>query len=236
MRILLLILSALLFWKAAEARDLRHIARHWKNLHAEGNRCKDANLQVLANGDSVSVLFDDFGVKLDDQTRDLKDQDICRFSLDVEPPDGSYLAAMTQIFSGGVIKSKHSTAEFGIAYRLGGLIKTGRPIKFGPGKEIGPADAGSVFNESYTDTFQAKCREGRSQNYVVQLAVRGERKKLEDMVIAGLDTVDTTFESQLALTPTFKACPPERPNHGGGNGNGHGNGGGRGNGPGPRPR
>lgn len=180
----------------------------WGDYIASGSACNSGTVSVLENGDSLAVLFDSFGVNMPQgSTGDgLSSRKTCNFRIEVTPPRGFYLAGFTQVYSGGLIKSRRSSAQLNITYNIGAVRGRPLPITWSEGREITPEDEASLFSKSYrNDLLIASC--GGKAVYGLNMNMTATRKSVHsDFVIGGLDSVDAELVKELVLIPEWRLC------------------------------
>lgn len=173
-----------------------------------GGDCTKNNSQLLENGDTVSVIFDNFGVNLRDGERSdgLAARKNCWLRLKVKAPKEKYLASLEQVFRGGVVKSRDAAARFVLRYNLAHIDRERIPMNWPRGREIRPSDAESNFEHTIADDLPDE-RCGKMINYTVSMVFTGARPAFKnEFVLGGLDTVDTQFKSRMRLVPKWKKC------------------------------
>ncbi len=179
----------------------------WGNWIAGGTACNNYNVGVVENGDTLSVLFDEFGVNMPE--RDVGDgmsaRKSCTFRITLTPPRGFYLAGFKQVYSGGMIKSARSSAQLNIRYNVGAAVGRPLPIVFREGDTIRPQDNDSLFTRTYDNNLLvASC--GASTVYGLNMSLTATRRSYSDHLMGGLDSVDAEFTQKMILMPVFLAC------------------------------
>lgn len=181
----------------------------WGNWIAGGTSCNNFNVSVVENGNSLSVLFDEFGVympegRVGDGTSVRKS---CTFRIALTPPNGMYVAGFRQTYSGGVIKSSSSSAQLNIRYNIGSVVGQPLPIVFRQGTTIRPEDSRSLFTETYNNNLLiANC--GAQTTYGLNMSITATRRDANrEHLMLGLDSVDADLIQKIILVPEFRLCP-----------------------------
>jgi hypothetical protein len=173
-----------------------------------GNACNNGNTQVIDNGNTLSVIFDSFGVNMPqgDYGDGTSVRKTCTFRVQLTPPSGFYLAGFKQLYSGGLIKSRRASAQLNIRYNIGTIVGSPLPIIWGEGSEIRPEDSASLFSRTYNnDLLVASC--GGSTNYGINMQFTGTRRNtFGEYLVGGLDSVDATFAQKVVLIPEWRLC------------------------------
>lgn len=181
----------------------------WGAWAAGGTACNSGNVSVINNGASLSVLFDEFGVNMPegDVGDGLSARKSCTFRIALTPPKGFYLAGFRQVYSGGIIKSKRSSAQLNIRYNVGSINASLRPIVFRDGDEIRPEDNDSMFSRTQDDSLLVlSC--GGSTVYGLNMSMTATRRNIDyEHIVGGLDSVDSDFVQKVVLVPSYKLCP-----------------------------
>lgn len=183
-------------------------ARVWGDFIAGGTSCNSSNVSVIENGDNLSVLFDSFGVNMPQgQVGDgLSTRKTCTFRITLTPPRGYYLANFRQLYSGGLIKSRNSSAQLNVRYNVGPIARTPAAIVFPAGRVIRPEDASSLFQREYSDNLLvASCGGSTIYGINMQMSATRPNASLEHLV-GGLDTIDASFVNELTLIPEWRLC------------------------------
>lgn len=195
------LLSALAFVTSAQAKT-------WGDYIVGGTACNANNVSVIDNGTSLSVLFDEFGVYMPqmDYGDGSSVRKTCSFRIQLTPPKGYYLANFRQVYSGGLIKSRRSSAQLNIRYNVGTAVGQPTPIVWGEGTEITPDNPRSLFSRTYSnDLLVASC--GGSTVYGINMQLSALRRSTnQDYVVGGLDSVDADFVQKLVLIPEWRLC------------------------------
>jgi len=193
---------------AALAISVQAHAGIWGNWAAGGTSCNAFNVGVIENGNSLSVLFDEFGVNMPqgsvgDGTSARKS---CTFRIQLTPPQGLYLAGFRQVYSGGIIKSAGSSAQLNIRYNVGSAVGRPLPIVFPTGQRIRPEDENSMFSRTYNNNLLvASC--GGSTVYGLNMSFTATRRSVNyEHIVGGLDSVDADFAQRIILIPEFRLC------------------------------
>lgn len=179
----------------------------WGSWAAGGTACNSGNVSVIDNGSSLAVLFDEFGINMpEDDTGDgLSSRKSCTFRIQLTPPRGFYLAGFKQVYSGGIIKSRRSSAQLNVRYNVGSAVGTPLPIVFRDGQEIRPQDSASLFQRTYDNSLLvASC--GGSTVYGLNMSMTGSRRSYDEHLVGGLDSVDADFVQKVVLIPEYKLC------------------------------
>lgn len=185
----------------------------WGNWIAGGTSCGTNNVQTVVNGDSLSVLFDEFGVNMPQGAKGdgTTARKTCTFRITMTPPSGFYLARFRQVYSGGLIKSANSSAQLNIRYNVGSVVGRALPIIWENGTTVSPEDPESIFSRTYQNNLLvANC--GESTVYGINMsftAVRGN--PFSDFLVGGLDSVDAQFIQRVVLVPEWEMCPAGEP-------------------------
>ncbi len=181
-------------------------AKHWNEWIVEG-QCNKANVHLVENGDSLSVLYDELGVNMPQgKPGDGNDgKRVCHFRIVIVPPPGTYLAHITQTFAGGLIKSAKSSARMDIRYRIGDLKEKPGAIEWKHGTAVAPEDPASIFTRTFDEEIPVAGCPAKTR-YQVTLVVAAKRKDASEFVIAGWDSFDTDFIHRVIVTPVFRRC------------------------------
>jgi hypothetical protein len=181
----------------------------WGSWAAGGTACNNSNVSVIENGSSLSVLFDEFGVVMPegDVGDGLSARKSCTFRIQLTPPRGFYLAGFKQVYSGGIIKSRRSSAQLNIRYNVGTVRGNPLPIVFRDGDEIRPQDSDSLFSRTY-DNNLAVVSCGGSTVYGLNMSMTATRRDYDyEHIMGGLDSVDADFVQRVVLIPAWRLCP-----------------------------
>lgn len=183
----------------------------WGDWVAGGTSCNYGNVDVIKNGDSLSILFNEFAVvmpqyDLGDGTTSRK---TCNFRIEFSPPNGFYLAGFKQLYSGGMIKSRNSQAQLQISYYVGAVRGRPMPVVFPRGMEITATDPRSVFTKEYVNNLAiANC--GGKTTYGINMTLLATRPdpygSLNEYIIGGLDSVDAELRQSIVLIPEWRLC------------------------------
>lgn len=183
-------------------------ARIWGDYIIGGNACNYGNVQVLESGDNLSILFDEFGVNmpLGSYGEGTSVRKTCNFRITLTPPSGMYLAGFKQVYSGGLIKSRRSSAQLSVRYNLGALVANPLPIKWSSSQAITPDDPASLYTRTFNNPLLvANC--GGSTIYGINMTLTGLRPNVStDFLVGGLDSVEAEFTQKLILVPEWKMC------------------------------
>jgi len=181
----------------------------WGNWIAGGTSCDVNSVMIIDNGNTLSVLFNNFGVNMPQrQTGDgLSSRKTCNFRIQLTPPKGFYLAGFRQVYSGGLIKSAGSSGQLNIRYNVGSVVGQPLPIVFPSGREIRPEDPASLFSKTYyNNLLVASC--GGSTVYGINMSLSATRRSTTyDYLVGGLDSVDADFIQKVILIPEWALCP-----------------------------
>lgn len=174
-----------------------------------GGTCTKNNSQVLENGDALSILLDDFGVRMPagQEGDGLETRKTCWMRLKVKPPHGRYLAGLEQVYRGGLVKSAKASARVVLRYNLAHIDQEREARNWPAGKEVRPEDPKSEFEYTVDDNLgEARC--GKMVNYAVHLVFVGRRPNFNNQFILGsLDTVDVRLKKRrIQLKPRWKVC------------------------------
>jgi hypothetical protein len=180
----------------------------WGGWIAGGTACNAGNVNVVENGNTLSVLFDEFGVFMPegDVGDGMSIRRSCTFRIQLTPPSGFYLAGFKQVYSGGVIKSSRSSAQLNVRYNVGSAVGTPLPIVFREGQVIRPEDSQSMFTRTYDNNLLvANC--GGNTVYGLNMSLTATRRNYREHIVGGLDSVDADFSQKVILIPDFQLCP-----------------------------
>ncbi|MBI4403917.1 MAG: DUF4360 domain-containing protein [Deltaproteobacteria bacterium] len=180
----------------------------WGSWIAGGSSCNPSNVSVIDNGNSLSVLFDAFSINMPrgDYVDGMSSRKTCTFRIALTPPSGFYLAGFKQLYSGGLIKSRRTSAQLNIRYNVGSVIGRPLPIVFVEGDEIKPEDPRSLFAKTYyNNLLVAAC--GQSTVYGINMSFSATRRTLSEYLIGGLESVDADFTQRVILIPEWALCP-----------------------------
>jgi hypothetical protein len=180
----------------------------WGAYIAGGTSCNNHNVGVIQNGNSLSILFDEFGVYMPERSfgEGASVRKTCNFRITMTPPNGFYLAGFRQVYSGGLIKSARSSARLDIRYNVGSVVGQPLPIIWSEGMAIRPEDSASTFTRTYHNNLAvANC--GGSTIYGINMTMTATRRNTStEFVVGGLDTVDADFIQRLELIPEWRLC------------------------------
>ena len=183
-------------------------ARVWGEFIAGGTSCNSSNVSVIENGNDLSVLFDAFGLNMPegDMGDGLSTRKTCNFRITLTPPKGYYLANFRQLYNGGLIKSRRSSAQLNIRYNVGPVQGMPLPIVWPNGLEVRPEDSSSLFSRTYSNNLLvASC--GGSTIYGINMQFSGTRSNaFSEHLIGGLDSVDASFVQRIVLIPEWRLC------------------------------
>lgn len=181
----------------------------WGNFIAGGTACNATNVSVIEMGNSLAILFDAFGVNMPeaDFGDGLSARKTCNIRITMTPPKGFYLAGFDQVYSGGLIKSRNSSAQLSIRYNIGSVVGQPQPIVWRNGQTIRPEDSSSLFQKKYrNDLLVASC--GGSVIYGLNMTMSATRANdYTEHLVGGLDSVDASFNERLVLIPEYRLCP-----------------------------
>ncbi len=179
----------------------------WGDWHSGGNACDEHDVEVVKNGNSLSIIFNRFSLNLTSAPKSDGNAGMkyCRFQVQFTPPAGMFLAGFSQVYSGGMIKSPKTSAELNIRYRLGPFIGNPKAVRWENGKGINPGDQASAFVQSYNDNYRSViCRE--KSVYVVDMDLKGLRVGNNEFLNGGLDTLDAQSGTNLSFVPQWQPC------------------------------
>jgi hypothetical protein len=180
----------------------------WGDYIAGGTSCNNSNVGVIQNGNTLAILFDEFGVYMPERSfgEGASVRKTCNFRITMTPPNGFYLAGFRQVYSGGLIKSARSSARLDIRYNVGSVVGRPLPIVWNEGVVIRPEDSASTFTRTYDNNLLvANC--GGSTIYGINMTLSATRRNTStEFVVGGLDTVDADFVQRLELIPEWRLC------------------------------
>ena len=180
----------------------------WGSWIAGGTSCNSNNVSVVNNGETLSVLFNEFGINMPegDYGEGTAVRKTCNFRVSVTPPKGYYLASFRQVYSGGIIKSRGSSAQLSVRYNIGSVVGIPNPITFREGVAIRPEDMSSLFTRTFiNDLAVISC--GGSTVYGINMTFSGTRRDpYREFLVGGLDSVDADFVQEVMLIPEFRLC------------------------------
>jgi len=182
-------------------------AKTWGDYIVGGTACNSGNVSVIENGTNLSVLFDAFGIYMPqaDYGEGTSARKTCNFRIQLTPPTGYYLAGFQQVYSGGLIKSRRSSARLDIRYNVGSVQGRPLPLVWSEGREIGPEDPNSMFSKTYDNNLLvASC--GGSTVYGINMSFSALRRSTSEYLVGGLDSVDADFVQKLVLIPSWRLC------------------------------
>lgn len=179
----------------------------WGDWIAGGSSCSAGSVNVIENGSTLSVLFDQFGVNMpQNSTGDGSSvRKTCNFRVTMTPPNGYYLAGFRQVYSGGLIKSARSSAQLSVRYNIGSVVGQPMPIVWNEGSVIRPEDARSMFSREYNNNLLVANCGGRTV-YGINMTFSAARRNTSEYLVGGLDSVDADFEQRLELIPEWRLC------------------------------
>lgn len=179
----------------------------WGDYIVGGTACNYNNVSVIQNGESISILFDEFGVNMSqgDFSGGTSARKTCNFRIQLTPPQGFYLAGFKQVYSGGLIKSRNSSAQLNVRYNIGSVVGQPLPIVWREGQTIRPEDDASLFSRTYyNDLLVASC--GGSTVYGLNMNMTATRRSVQEHLVGGLDSVDADFVQRIVLIPQWRLC------------------------------
>jgi len=180
----------------------------WGDYIAGGTSCNNSNVGVIQNGNSLSVLFDEFLVNMPQSAHGegASVRKTCNFRITMTPPNGFYLAGFRQVYSGGLIKSARSSARLDIRYNVGSVIGRPLPVVWHEGQVIRPEDNASSFTRTYDNgLLVANCN--GSTIYGINMTLAATRRNTStEFVVGGLESVDADFVQRLVLIPEYRLC------------------------------
>lgn len=183
-------------------------ARIWGDYIVGGTSCNSMNVGVIENGDNLSVLFDEFQMNMPlNATGDgMSARKTCNFRIQLTPPSGYYLAGFKQVYSGGLIKSRRSSAQLNIRYNIGTVQGAPLPIVWQSGMEITPENPSSLFSRTYNNNLLvANC--GASTVYGINMNFTALRpSQFGEYLMGGVDSVEAEFAQKLVLIPEWRLC------------------------------
>jgi hypothetical protein len=182
----------------------------WGDWAASGNGCNANNVSVLDSGNTLAVLFDEFGIRMPaGQTGDgLTSTKNCNFQISVQVPSGYYLSGFTQLFQGGILKSARSAAQLKIQYVVGPA--GGHPIAlvWNANQAIDASSPNSSFSRQIDEPLAPLfCDNAKPMFYKLAMSFNGMRPSLNDFLEGGLDSVDAGPNARLWLTANWAPCP-----------------------------
>jgi hypothetical protein len=179
----------------------------WGEFAAGGSSCNRGNVSVIENGDTLAVLFDEFGVNLPQGSfgDGLTVRKTCTFRIELTPPSGFYLAGFTQLYSGGLIKNRNSSGQLTIRYNVGPVASRPMNIVWLRGDDVRPEDADSLFSKEFTNNFLVANCGGRTA-YGINMTFSASRPSVRDHIVGGLDSVDARFLQKVVLIPEYRLC------------------------------
>jgi hypothetical protein len=174
-----------------------------------GGTCSKRNSKVLEFGDTLSVLFDDFGVRmpLGEDGDGLSTRKTCWMRLRVKPPKGFFLAGLEQVYRGGLVKSAGASARMLLRYHLASIDRS-HTVRIWPiGQEIRPEDPRSVFEYRIGDKLTHSACE-RMIHFSVSMMIAGVRPNRNgEFILGGIDTIDMQWQQRrVELLPRWQAC------------------------------
>lgn len=201
-------LKTMLLVVAAVAQSGAMAAETFGSWIAGGTACDNNSVQVINNGNSVSVLFDNFAVNMPQRQNGdgMSARKTCNFRITMTPPNGYYLANFRQVYSGGLIKSLRASGQLNIRYNIGSVVGNPLPIVWPSGVAIAPEDPRSLFTRTYQNNLAvANC--GGSTVYGINMSFSATRPSvINDFLVGGLDSVDADFIQRLELIPEWALC------------------------------
>ncbi len=170
--------------------------------------CGRRNTHVIENGDSLSVLFDDFGIEMPaGQMGDGKHaQKTCHFKIRITFPRDRFLAGLKQVFSGGVIKSKNAVGDLELLTSMGMPNRGFRGVDWKRGREITAESPDSVFSRVAEESFPESRNCSGQLRYHMRISLRAQRPDQREFFIGGLDSYDAELVQKLDLIPRWKPC------------------------------
>jgi hypothetical protein len=182
-------------------------------IEVHGNGCDPNALDVLDNGNTLSVLFTELGINMPqgDRGDGLRAGRYCRMIFPFQEPRGYRVVKLHQLVDGGVIKSVGAQGTLRAQYRVstapwyGKNLAAANRIKEFPRAHA--IDADSNFSLNLDSKFvPGQC--GRTLYFTVYLEFIAERRNLNQFFIGAVDSFDTDLAPMiLAQTrPQWQKC------------------------------
>lgn len=166
-----------------------------------GAICAPGTVNFIANGDTVSVLFQDNAITLGDYTRG--GLSICNIVIPARIAKGYYIAQLTQQMYYGVVKTAGAEAKVNLTSFLAGFQT---PDSFGLELYFPRGTAYNIpsgVKESSSDwSVSARPRMCRGSgsfpvNYKARIAISGVKDTVNDALVLNVDGMDIRFESTV---------------------------------------
>jgi hypothetical protein len=180
--------------------------------------CSKRNMEIIENAGVLSILLHDFGANMPlGQEGDGKlVRKVCQFRVRITFPTDQYLAGLTQVFSGGLIKSKQASGQLQIFSRIFKDIHMPQPLRWKAGEAISPESEKSLFSIVLDEAIPkpTQCR-GRIQ-YQTRLSFLAARPDVQNEFFVGaVDSIDSEMTQRFDLIPNWQRCDgkpqPHRP-------------------------
>lgn len=178
-----------------------------------GGTCTKDNSLVIENGDAISILLNDFGVRMPmgEEGDGLQTRKTCWVRLKIKSPKDQYLAGLEQVYRGGLIKSKKASARIVLRYNFAHIDKEREARNYPAGREVRPQDPESEFVQTVEDDLtDAKC--GKVTLYATAMVFQAQRPNFNaEFVVGSIDTIDMQLKKRrIELRPRFKKCSDKR--------------------------
>lgn len=171
----------------------------------EGNACSKEDIQIVTNGDAVSVVLSRFVLDLPEGDRAAGTQKtaFCKVGLNLTPPEGKRIVGFRQTFSGSILKSRDTRVALDVTYKLGKRKVSKLPFVWKRGEVVSPEMVDSIFALGVKNRLKSKCRP--ELDYILRLDLYGVRDSIKnDFILAGIDTVDGQFA--IDIEPIYAPC------------------------------
>lgn len=171
--------------------------------------CAKSNMDVIENGNVLSIILNDFGatMPLGEEGDGKMVRRECDFRVRITFPKDEYLAGLTQVFSGGVIKSAKAQGSFHVRSRIMREMAMIDPLKWKVGEEISPESPKSVFTVTLDEKLPKPSTCSGRLNYNTKMVLQANRPNVKnEYFIGAIDTVDSELVQRIDLIPDWQRC------------------------------
>lgn len=178
-----------------------------------GGPCAKKNMDIIENGDVISILLHDFGANMPqgEEGDGRFVRRVCDFRMRITFPKEEYLAGLKQVFSGGLIKSEKASGQLHIFSRILHDIAMVQPLQWKAGKAITPEQPESVFTITLDEKLPKPVICSGRMNYATRLTLQAQRPNTnKEFFIGAVDSIDTELTQRVDLIPDWQRCDGKR--------------------------
>jgi len=164
-----------------------------------GRKCTGDAVQVLTNGNTFSILFNEFGINMSegDRTEGKARAEVCHVIVDFNVPNNQCLDRLDQVLSGGIIKSRNSSGVLNVAYSVPAIADV-KHIIWKYGNEIRPEDEDSLFTLDLSKAANRHvCIRGNIRYNLVMVYSAVRKTFSPDFFISNVDSEDSEITLRL---------------------------------------